>query len=93
MGASVSNYAIYSRNYYGMQLMDFSLEMALAPGMSENTVQRQLAKALTYWQNVQSTTTDGNLRSRATTAIGWIQTEQARVQNPPANSLHIVYPV
>lgn len=67
-------------------MMEFSLEMAIVPGLSENTVVGQLTKALTYWQ-ANSTLPNASL------AITWIQTELTRVSNPPKDAYYIVNPV
>lgn len=92
----MSDYATYSPILnYGTRMMTFSLEIALAQAgaMGENTTLGVLAKALTYWQNVAATSSDGNLVANANLAVGWIQTEQVRVQSPPASILPIIEPV
>lgn len=80
------NYALYGRSNVGTPMMLYSLEMALWPGMSEDTEVGILTKALVYWQL-------NNHLLYATTAIGWIQAELTRIENPPANTLRSVVPV
>lgn len=81
----MANYATYYPvANFGTPMMSFSLEMAIVPGLSEDTLVGQLAKALVYWQASRD--------PRAATAISWIQTEQARIQAPPGNTLHTVIP-
>lgn len=77
----------------GTPLDFFDLSMAMAPGWSESTFLAQMAKALAYWQRVQATSNDGRLLFAASLAIPWIQAEQTRVQSPPLNSMHVIYPV
>lgn len=81
----MANYATYYPvANFGTPMMSFSLEMAIVPGLSEDTLVGQLAKALAHWQ--------ASSDPRAATAISWIQTEQARIQSPPGNTLHTVIP-
>lgn len=77
----------------GTPLDTFDLNQAMIPGMSEATEVAILAKALTYWQTIQSTSKDTRKLQFAALAIPWIQARQVYVNSPTINSLHIVYPV
>jgi hypothetical protein len=72
----------------------FSLNMAMVPGMSENSVPRIINKALAYWQAiVAANVADSWTLTKANAAVTWLTAEKARVASPPQNSLQVVYPV
>lgn len=79
---------------WGTPLDYFDLQMALAPGMSEATTLAQIAKALAYWQPiVTANTADSLTLLKANFAVTFLTAYQTLVANPPANVLHIIYPV
>lgn len=90
----MTGYSPYVNGGYNMgtPLDAFDFAQAVAPGNSESTYVAQLNKAIVYWQ-LQTTSPRPDVAARATLAVGWLQTELGLVSNPPANSLHIVYPV
>lgn len=79
---------------WGTPLDYFDLAMALIPGANAATYLGQIARALAYWQGVVAAgTADSNVLLCAGWAVTWLTAEQTRVQTPPNNNLHIVYPV
>lgn len=69
------------------------LNTARQPGSNASAVPDQLLLAISYWQNVLATSTNGNVLADANVAVTLLQAEYNRMQSPTINHLGTVVPV